>query len=149
MTTDIAIVWDNGLGDIALDGIDMLTDSTLTTAVIISLFTDRRAQDSDELPGSDGDRRGWWGDSYRDRPIGSRLWLLSREKTLQSVLDRAAAYALEALQWLKAAGRVTKIAVYASRVRQNGQEMLLLEIELSLPDGTTQPFTFKASFSGV
>ncbi|MEA1063949.1 phage GP46 family protein [Erwinia sp. HR93] len=149
MTTDIAIVWDNGLGDIVPDGIDMLTDNTLTTAVIISLFTDRRAQDSDELPGTDGDRRGWWGDSYRDRPIGSRLWLLSREKTLQSVLGRAAAYALEALQWLKSAGRVTKIAVYASRVRQNGQEILLLEVELTLPDGAIHPFTFKATFSGV
>lgn len=149
MTTDIAIVWDNGLGDIALNGIDMLTDSSLTTAVIISLFTDRRAQDSDELPGADGDLRGWWGDSYRDRPIGSRLWLLSREKTLQSVLDKAAAYALEALQWLKDAGHVTKIAVYASRIQINGQEMLLLENELTLPDGSVQPFTFKASYNGV
>lgn len=147
--SDIAIIWDNGLGDLALNGIDMLTDDSLTTAVIISLFTDRRAQDSDALPGADGDRRGWWGDSYRDRPIGSRLWLLSREKTLQSVLDRAAAYALEALQWLKEAGRVSKIAVYTSRKQQNGQQFLLLEVELMLPDGAVHPFTFKATFSGV
>ncbi len=147
--TDIAITWDNGVGDIALDGFDLRTDNTLTTAVVISLFTDRRAQDSDELPGANGDRRGWWGDSYRDRPIGSRLWLLSREKTLQSVLDRAAAYALEALQWLRDAGRVKKIAVYASRVRQNGQQALLLEIDLTLPTGDVRPFAFKATFSGV
>ncbi|SPX13542.1 phage protein GP46 [Escherichia coli] len=78
--TDLAIIWTNGRGDIAQDGIDMLTDDSLTTDVTISLFTDRRSLDSDTLPDGSDDRRGWWGDSYRDRPIGSRLWLLSREK---------------------------------------------------------------------
>lgn len=52
--TDLAIVWKDGSGDIAQDGIDMLTDNSLTTEVVISLFTDRRAQDSDELPGNAG-----------------------------------------------------------------------------------------------
>ncbi|STH73574.1 phage protein GP46 [Escherichia coli] len=70
--TDLAIIWTNGRGDIAQDGIDMLTDDSLTTDVTISLFTDRRALDSDTLPDGSDDRRGWWGDSYRDRPIGSR-----------------------------------------------------------------------------
>lgn len=41
--TDLAIIWTNGRGDIAQDGIDMLTDDSLTTDVTISLFTDRRA----------------------------------------------------------------------------------------------------------
>ncbi|AKL43300.1 TPA: hypothetical protein I8438_001498 [Serratia marcescens] len=144
--TDIAIVWVNGRGNIQQAGIDMLTDDSLTTEVIISLFTDRRALDSDDLPGGDSDRRGWWGDSYRDRPIGSRLWLLSREKTLQSVLDRAAAYALEALTWLKQAGRVNKITVSASQPREG---WLQLDIELRLPSGSTVPFSFKAQFTGV
>ena len=124
----------------------MLTDDSLTTEVVISLFTDRRAQDSDELPGNDGDRRGWWGDSYRSRPIGSRLWLLSREKTLPSVLERAADYALEALQWLKDAGRVTRIAVGAS---QPVSGTLQLDIALTLPDGSVEPFTFKTDLNGV
>ncbi|EGW6888292.1 hypothetical protein JGU32_002946 [Salmonella enterica] len=144
--TDLAIVWKDGSGDIAQDGIDMLTDNSLTTEVVISLFTDRRAQDSDELPGNDGDRRGWWGDSYRSRPIGSRLWLLSREKTLPSVLERAADYALEALQWLKDAGRVTRIAVGAS---QPVSGTLQLDITLTLPDGSVEPFTFKTDLNGV
>ena len=56
--TDIAIVWVNGRGNIQQAGIDMLTDDSLTTEVIISLFTDRRALDSDDLPGGDSDRRG-------------------------------------------------------------------------------------------
>jgi len=146
--TDLAIVWTNGRGDIAQDGIDMLTDSSLTTEVVISLFTDRRALDSDILPGgdTDADRRGWWGDSFRQRPIGSRLWLLSRAKTLPDVLDDAARYALEALQWLKDAGRVSKIAAYAS---QPVSGTLQLDIELTLPSGAVEPFTFNAQFNGV
>lgn len=123
--TDLAFVWNNGRGNIAQDGTDMLTDDSLTSDVIISLYTDRRALDSDEIPGGDTDRRGWWGDSFRPRPIGSRLWLLSREKTLQSVLDRAAEYALEALLWLKEAQRVKKSAWYPVSPSQGGFSLTL------------------------
>ncbi len=77
---DIAVVWDQGCGSLQLNGADLLTDNSLLTAVIISLFTDRRALDSDEIPDGTRDRRGWWGDSFRERPVGSRLWLLSRER---------------------------------------------------------------------
>ncbi|HEA0252702.1 TPA: phage GP46 family protein [Salmonella enterica] len=144
--TDLAIVWTDGRGDIAQNGADMLSDDSLTNDVIISLFTDRRALDSDDIPGGDTDRRGWWGDSFRTRPIGSRLWLLSREKTLQSVLDRAADYALEALLWLKEAQHVKKISVGAS---QPVSGWLQLDIELTLPDGAVMPYTFKSQFNGI
>ncbi|EPM0022708.1 phage GP46 family protein [Citrobacter farmeri] len=144
--TDLAFVWNNGRGNIAQDGTDMLTDDSLTSDVIISLYTDRRALDSDEIPSGDTDRRGWWGDSFRPRPIGSRLWLLSREKTLQSVLDRAAEYALEALLWLKEAQRVKKISVVSS---QPVAGWLQLDIELTLPDGAVMPYTFKSQFNGI
>ncbi|ELN6426105.1 phage GP46 family protein, partial [Salmonella enterica] len=103
---DVAIVWRSGHGDLVLNGPDLLTDDSIKTAVIISLFTDRRAQPSDPVPDGTTDRRGWWADSFRKRPIGSRLWLLSREKTLASVVERTAAYADEALAWLKPAGLV-------------------------------------------
>ena len=39
---DIAVVWDQGCGSLQLNGADLLTDNSLLTAVIISLFTDRR-----------------------------------------------------------------------------------------------------------
>lgn len=51
---DIAIVWDQGCGSLQLNGADLLTDDSLLTAVLISLFTDRRALASDEIP--DGTR---------------------------------------------------------------------------------------------
>ncbi|EDB0139767.1 phage GP46 family protein, partial [Salmonella enterica] len=113
---DVAIVWRSGHGDLVLNGPDLLTDDSIKTAVIISLFTDRRAQPSDPVPDGTTDRRGWWADSFRKRPIGSRLWLLSREKTLASVVERTAAYADEALAWLKPAGLVTSVTCTAARV---------------------------------
>lgn len=144
--TDLAFVWINGRGDIAQNGEDMLTDDSLTNDVIISLHTDRRALDSDDIPGDNTDRRGWWADTFRDRPIGSRLWLLSREKTLNSVLTRAAEYTLEALVWLKEAGRVKKIAVYASQPESG---WLQLDIEFTLPDGSVSPYSFKSQYNGI
>lgn len=103
---DIKIKWDSvsGYGDISIDdeGVDLSTDEGLQTAVIMSLFTDRRADD-EELPSGTTSKRGWWGDSLADVEgdmIGSKLWLIYREKELNSVAVRAEQYALEALQWL-------------------------------------------------
>jgi phage gp46-like protein len=58
----------------------------LATSVIVALGTDRLAQPDDLLPDPDStDRRGWWGDLDAELiwdgwPIGSRLWLLQRDK---------------------------------------------------------------------
>lgn len=102
---DMLLSFDGELlsGDLSVTDVDVNTDMGLQTAIIISLFTDRKANDDDELPAGATDRRGWWGDMLADLPedkIGSRLWLLSREKTVPEVLARAHEYTEEALQWL-------------------------------------------------
>ncbi len=124
---DIALRYDADtlLFDLALAGDDATRDlegdAGLLTAVIISLFTDARARDDDPLPdervGVPSDRRGWWGDHVsapaaggaqaRPQSLGSRLWLLWREKDLDVVVARAQAYAEEALAWLTAEGAAT------------------------------------------
>ncbi|TJR85896.1 phage GP46 family protein [Escherichia coli] len=142
---DIAVVWDQGCGSLQLNGADLLTDNSLLTAVIISLFTDRRALDSDEIPDGTRDRRGWWGDSFRERPVGSRLWLLSREKTLSSVVCRAQAYADEALAWLHKSGAATSVVCHAMRV---GHARLSLSVKITLPDGSRHPMIFYADMKG-
>ena len=45
---------------------------------------------------------GWWGDTFLETgsSLGSRLWLLRREKLTAATRQRARDYALEALQWL-------------------------------------------------
>lgn len=99
---DIALRFDRGTGqfDLAIEDGDLATDEGLQTAVILSLFTDRRALPEDELPGGGSDRRGWWADAFRSRRHGSRLWLLGREKAMEDVRRRAEEYAREALEWL-------------------------------------------------
>lgn len=111
----LALRWDAAAlsGDIAAAAADW---PDLASAVVTSLFTDRRAEPDDVLPTESGlvrtplpghaARRGWWGDSEgqfdgADRGrIGSRLWLLGREKRRPDVLRRARLYAEEALAWL-------------------------------------------------
>lgn len=129
---DICLHFDqeHGLFDAMLSGplADLQGDEGLMTAVIISLFTDARAHDDDPLPderaGVPSDRRGWWGDCLPDaqgeqtlESIGSRLWLLWREKDLDSVVARARQYAGEALAWLTREGHVSALRVSVERVQ--------------------------------
>ncbi|MFC3716797.1 phage GP46 family protein [Luteimonas soli] len=89
--------------DWLLGGMQLAVDDGLETAITLSLFTDRLADAGDVLPAGSEHRRGWWGDSFAEFDgdlIGSRLWLLAREKQLPVVLQRARDYARESLRWL-------------------------------------------------
>lgn len=131
--TDLALrLIDNGPTrppaiDLAVDGYDLATEDGLRTAVIVSLFTDRRAEPDDEIPDGSGDRRGWWADPT----LGSRLWLLARAKETPDTLARARAYAIEALQWLVDDGVATAVDVTAEWARRG---VLGLRIAITLAD---------------
>lgn len=116
MTTDIKTVWepDKLLGDWQTGGGGLLDGDDLDTAILISLFTDRLARSDDAIDGDD--RRGWWGDTGSEYPIGSRLWLLRREKLTTKVALKAEDYANEALAWLVDDGVVTAISTNAQIV---------------------------------
>lgn len=119
-----------------LQDIDNDKAHPLVRAVLISLFTWRRANADDTLPDPKGFRMGWWGDSYpavaNDR-IGSRLWLLARAKLTLTTVQRAQDYAEEALQWLIDDGAAARIAVRAER---QGLSTLALQCTLFAADGT-------------
>lgn len=91
-------------------------ETSLIRAVVISLFTWRRAATDD--PVDDDERFGWWGDSYptiaEDR-IGSRLWLLRRVKLTADTQRDAEFYAREALQWLLDDNQVLEVEVISER----------------------------------
>lgn len=128
MDGDIALEWVNNHGEMAItDDGDLATDAGLETPVIISLFTDNRAGDDDELPATETDRRGWWGGE-----IGSKLWLLRREKQMQSVVRRAEEYARAALTWMTADGVAKRVTVTGSIPRTG---WLWLDIHIYRPDG--------------
>ena len=140
---DVLIEWQNrlGVGDITTAGADLGIDPTgLETAVLMSLFTDRRANE-DDLPPGEFDRRGWWGDALSDvgDEIGSHLWLLGREKQLPSVLVRAEGYANEALAWMLSDGIVREIQVMAEWVSDG---FLGIRVEITLPDRSAAEFQF-------
>ncbi|WP_410498150.1 phage GP46 family protein [Chitinibacter sp. S2-10] len=88
-------------------------------AVLISLFTWRRAENGDVPP--DQPRQGWWGDSLSvNDKIGSRLWLLARAKITTETLNQARDYCREALQWLLDDGLAAAIDVRIERAGLDG-----------------------------
>jgi phage gp46-like protein len=105
----------------------------LTRAVIISLYTWRRAATDD--PVDDEERFGWWGDSYpaiADDRIGSRLWLLRRVKLTAQTQRDAEFYAREALQWLLDDGQVIGLEISSEQVDLNRLNLLTT---LTVPSG--------------
>ncbi|TAM50234.1 MAG: hypothetical protein EPN57_20660 [Paraburkholderia sp.] len=133
---DISLIWDvdNSRGDWQLSGPVLVTGNDLASATLISLFTDRTANPDDVIPDGTDDPRGWWGDLGEDRPIGSRLWLLSRAKQTQETLNNAVDYAKEALEWFIDDGVAARIDVFAQWVRTS---FLGLQVILYNQDGTT------------
>ncbi|CNE42082.1 phage GP46 family protein [Yersinia kristensenii] len=125
MTTDIKTVWevDKLLGDWQTGGGGLLDGNDLETAILISLFTDRLARPDDAIDSDD--RRGWWGDTGSEYPIGSRLWLLRREKLTTKVALKAEDYAAEALAWLINDGVVTAISANAQIIYPNRLNLLI------------------------
>lgn len=135
--TDVALCWDAeaATADLSLVDGDLATEAGLRTAVIVSLFTDRRARPDDRLPQEGGDRRGWWGDvavGEADDEIGSRLWLLSREKQTLQVVARAREYAQEALGWMLRDRVAAAVEVEAEITRPG---VLGLSVIITRPDG--------------
>lgn len=113
------------------------TGNDLQTAIILSLFTDRLARRDDTYDGSD--RRGWWGDSDSEFQLGSRLWLIRREKLTTRVAIKAEEYAKEALNWLKNDGVVSEILIAAQIVLPNRLNLIIRYLP---PDGDWQESAF-------
>ena len=149
--TDISTVWDvqNLQGDWVVSGASLQSGNDLTTAVLISLFTDRVAQPGDEIPDGTSDPRGWWGDNQPDgnnRPIGSRLWLLSRAKQTQETLSRARTYAQEALQWMIQDGVAELVTVDAT---WQGRGFLAMVVTIQRSNGTNVALNFKWAWEQI
>ncbi|NTZ49082.1 phage GP46 family protein [Citrobacter gillenii] len=90
----------------------------LTRAVVISLFTHRRADpdDNTDVP------MGWWGDTWpmvaNDR-YGSKLWLLQRSKLTNALVNTVRTYIRESLQWMLDDGVVSRIDIDIQRTGIN------------------------------
>jgi len=145
----LSMIWDVDAmgGDVEIVDGGLVDDDTLRTAILISLFTDRRAGPDDMLPDDSGDRRGWVGDALAttegDR-IGSRLWLLKRRKQVEQTRRDGEDYCREALQWLVEDSIATALDVSAAWARSG---VLAVRIGVVLPDGSNPVFTYSVSTS--
>lgn len=108
---------------------------SLTRAVIISLFSWRRADDSDDYDHELG-KQGWWGDALNEDEIGSKLWQLLRSKITSETLLRAQEMADDALQWLVEDGICTEISVSVER-DSNDPNRINLSVVLEQEHGKT------------
>lgn len=148
---DVSTVWDvsNIQGDWVVSGGALQSTDDLQTAVLISLFTDRVAQANDVIPDGTTDPRGWWGDiqpSGNVIPIGSRLWLLSREKQTQQTLNRAKNYAQEALQWLLDDGVAVQIDIQVSWQQRS---FLAMVVTIYRSNGTNAALNFQFAWEQI
>lgn len=137
---DIALVWsaEHGAADVVVSGNDLLADDGLETAVLLSLFTDARAEPGDVL--FDGtDRRGWWAG-----PIGSRLWLLDRAKPVPATFAQAEDFAREALQWLLDDGVASAVSATAQATSDSAWELVVV---IERPQRDPARFQFSAQWA--
>lgn len=130
----------DNLYDVLFEKNDFSTEEGLWTAVIISLFTDQRVT-AEELPDGETDKRGWWGDvlnSDNDK-IGSKLWLLEREKITNAVLEDFKNYCEDALQWIIDDEIAESISVTVERIDLNAISVV---IEIYRPQDERQRYLY-------
>lgn len=150
--SDLALVWnpEEFAADIALDAGALRIDDGLRTAILISLFTDARAEADDELPDDGAERRGWWGDAFpavAGDETGSRLWLLFRAKITTATINRARDYARAALAWIVEDGIAASVDV---TVEAQDRQRLAIGVVLTRPTGPARErydFVWEASAS--
>lgn len=96
--------------DICIQGGGFLSDPGLETAIFLSMFLDRRADEGDEELIGGGEfvfgetnLRGWWGNELlaaEGDEYGSRLWLFRRSTLTSNTLEAMQRAVEECLQWL-------------------------------------------------
>ncbi len=141
---DLALTWSvtRSNADLSLIDSDIASDRAMETAIMLSLFTDRRAFPDDVPPSGDpDDRRGWWADEVGETEgdlIGSRLWLLDRSVLNDEVLRQAQEFDREALQWMIDDRVASAITIKMTRSR----DRMFHEITIDRPGRKTVSFRF-------
>lgn len=137
---DIKLGPDGGCFDLFIENDDFVADNGLETAVVISLFSNRRVT-PEQLPDLITDRQGWWGDMIADvegDQIGSRLWTLERSKRTVETLRLFEDYTREALDWMIEDGIANEISVTAE-YDENGK--LVASLRLVRPNDVDARFS--------
>lgn len=144
MARDILLKFtDVNEADFVLGNGDLERDEGLSTAVLVSLFTDRRADIDDEF--INNDRRGWWGDLVAEiegDQIGSKIYLLDRLKAIEENIVKLQQYAYEALEWMLEDDVIAKIETDAYSYGPNSNKRLALKVKIYKSDGNNIAYKF-------
>jgi phage gp46-like protein len=109
LTEDSAGLYDISIGA----GGDINSVESYATAILVSVFTDRRAGDH-EMSQPER-RRGWAGNDHTpDVEMGSKLWLFEQRRATRAVSDGIANATRAALQWLVEERRAVSVSAVAS-----------------------------------
>ena len=135
---DIGLTQRDGSFDLAIrDGEDLVTDLSLSSAVIMTLFSNARAtpeRTNLEIP---EDPRGW----YANDAVGSLLWLYARRAITPQLLVDIENECARALQYLVDEGRARSISIVATRGRV--VDTIDLRIEIVRGDNEVEEFSFQ------
>lgn len=129
-----------------VDG-DFEVDDTFDINIIMSLFVDARADES-EIP-EPLRRRGFWGDlilyAQEDNiSLGSKLWLVYGRNT-EEQLNRAIDYSRKGLDWFVQKNYAKSIEVDGRRVIN----AIILDVRFIIEDNSISEFNFKLWENGV
>ena len=145
--SDFALTWLDGTADLSIVDDDVKADDGLRTAVSLSIYLDRRAEEGDVIPDGTDDRRGYWADEFlpdaNDR-IGSRLWLLERSKITEELRPLAEFYLRECLAWMITDGVVREVGIETEIVL----DRLYYLVTLARPQGDPVLFRFPHVWDG-
>ena len=131
--------------DLQIKDGDLRPETGLETAILLSLFSDRRAT-VEQLPDLEESKRGWWADDVSD-PIedkwGSLLWIVERAKITNDLTARIEDFVRESLDWMIIDGVAERINVNAVR---NGLDRIDISIEIF--DFESENFQFSFAWQG-
>lgn len=118
----------DGYWDLALtDEGDLVGSNSIDTAVLMSLFTDKRADKSEIRKATQ--RRGWVGNLFNNNEnyeIGSKIWIHSNQGRMQADnLNNIVDDAKDSLNWLLEDGIVDQMVIDYDTINNN-------EIKLNL-----------------
>lgn len=137
----LRLIWDNETGEADLNCRPEGTETgyPLETAVLLSLFTDARAEMEELKP--DTDLRGWWAEQFFDEADvwGSKIWLLETRKATTAALLDAQSWAEASLHWMIIDGIARKVEVETWWLEGRQGYMGIL-VNLYKPDSTAPQY---------
>jgi len=140
-TTDAVLAADStGLYDFSLDASgDILTEDFFDTAILMSLFCERRAIAS-EMPASHL-RRGWIGnESTPGFEIGSKVWLYEQSRLTRATLNGINSVIKESLQWTIDDNIALEVAASSTLSRNNS---ITVEVTITRPNSKVEKRYFE------